>query len=208
MGKNHRSEPRLVHAALDVKAWLAHPPSVAAVRPGQCPRCRAPSRPVGRGLGLWGHGRRGRQVRGPLTAEGPPVLVEIVARRYRCRACGAIVFVVPHGLVAHRLFSAGAIALAFARYGIERLSLPRVRAAVNPWRRIGATAAAGWLAVRRWVRAVRAQRLFPGMRLGLADRTARAVAARTAYTLAALSPIAVAAVPMAAAVFAGASAVA
>jgi hypothetical protein len=135
------------------------------------------------------------------------VLVEIVARRYRCRACAAIVLVVPRGLIARRLFAAGAIALAFALFGIERLPLPRVRAAVNPWRRIGATAAAGWLAVRRWVRAVRQHRLFPGVRLGPADRTARHVAARTAHTLGARGPVAVHAASVAA-VFAGASAVA
>jgi hypothetical protein len=188
MGKNDRSAPRLVHAALDVKAWHAHPPSVAAVRPGQCPQCGAASRPVGRGLGLWGHGVRRRQVRGPLAVDGPPVLVEIQARRYRCRGCGAIVLVVPRGLVARRVFTASAIALALALFGVEAWPLPRVRAAVNPWTILGATAAAGWLAVRRWVRAVRQGRLFPRVRLDPADRTARQVAARTAHLLAALGP--------------------
>jgi hypothetical protein len=56
MGKDDRSGPRLVYGALDVKAWLPDPPSVATVRPGQCPRCGRASRPVGRGLGLSGHG--------------------------------------------------------------------------------------------------------------------------------------------------------
>jgi hypothetical protein len=188
MGQEDRSTPTLVYAALDVKAWQAARPSVDAVRPGQCPRCGTASRPVGRGLGLWGHGGRSRQVRGPLTAAGPPALVEIVARRYRCRGCRTIVFVVPRGVLARRLFTGPAIALAFARFGVDGTPLPRVRAAVSPWTTVGATAAAGWLAVRRWVRAVRARRLFPGVRVGPTDRTARAVAARAAWTLAALGP--------------------
>lgn len=156
-----RRGPRLVYGALDVKAWLADPPSIATVRSGQCPRCGNASRPVGRGLGLWGHGVRRRQVRGPLSADGPPVLVELIVRRSRCRGCRTIVRVVPRGLVACRVCTASAIALAFARFGLERQPLPRVRAAVNPWTTVGATAAAGWLAVRRWVRAVRQRRLFP-----------------------------------------------
>jgi hypothetical protein len=188
MGKDDRSVPRLVHAPLDVKGWQATPPSVDAVRPGQCPRCGAASRPVGRGLGLWGHGVRSRQVRGPLTAEGPPVVVAVAVRRYRCRACGTIVLVVPRGVVARRLFTAPAIALAFARFGIDGEPLARVRTAVSPWATVGATAAAGWLAVRRWVRAVRAGRLFPRVRLGPHDRTVRQVATRSGWMLAALGP--------------------
>lgn len=184
----NRSEPRLVHAALDVKAWLAQPPSVAVVRPSQCPRCGLASRPVGRGLGLWGHGRRERQVRGPLTASGPPALVVVAARRYRCRGCGTIVLVVPRGLVARRLFSGPAIALACTLFGVERLAVPRVRAAVHPWTTVGGTAATSWRTLRRWLHAVRAGRLFPGVRLAAGERTARAIATRVAWTLAALGP--------------------
>jgi hypothetical protein len=133
------------------------------------------------------------------------VVVEIAARRYRCRGCGTIVLVVPRGVVARRLFAAPAIAVAFARFGIEAQPLPRVRAAVNPWTTVGATAAAGWLAVRRWVQAVRTGRLFPRVRVGPRDRTARQVATRTAWTLAALGPPGAA---VRAAVFAGATRVA
>ena len=206
MGKDDRSGPRLVYGALDVTAWLADPPSVATVRPGQCPRCGRASRPVGRGLGLWGHGVRRRQVRGPLSADGPPVLVELIVRRSRCRGCRTIVLVVPRGLVACRVCTASAIALAFARFGLERQPLPRVRAAVNPWTTVGATAAAGWLAVRRWVRAVRQRRLFPRVRLAPTDGTARQVAARTAQTLTALG-LPAAGAGLRAQVFAGALAV-
>jgi DNA-directed RNA polymerase subunit RPC12/RpoP len=199
----NRSEPKLVHAALDVKAWIARPPSVAAVRPSQCPRCGQASRPVGCGLGLWGHGRRERQVRGPLTVDGPPALVVVAARRYRCRGCGTIVLVVPRGLVARRLFSGPAIALACTLFGVERQPLPQVRAAVHPWTTVGVTAATSWRTLRRWLHAVRVGRLFPIVRLARDDRTARAIAARVARTLAALGPPGVAG-DLRAQVFAGA----
>lgn len=205
MERNHRSEPKLVHATLDVKSWIEHPPSVDAVRPGRCPRCGTASRPVGERLRLWGHGVRRRQVRGPLTVDGSPALVDVAARRYRCRSCAALVLVVPSGLVARRLFTASAIGLALALFGLERMPLPRGRTAVSPWTTIGATAAAGWLSVRRWIRAVRDRRLFARLHLGgTAQQTAHQIAARVARALSALGPSAPTRADVRAAVFAGA----
>jgi hypothetical protein len=132
------------------------------------------------------------------------VIVDVEARRYRCRSCDAVVLVVPCGLVARRLFSASAIGMALALFGIERMSLPRVRAAVSPWTKVGATAAAGWLSVRRWVRAVRERRLFAQVHLGIGKRTARQVAERVAWALSALGPGAPTSASVRAAVFAGA----
>ena len=72
MKKSTRSTPRIVHHALDVKGWLAAPPSVASARPGSCVDCGAASQPTGGLLGLHGHGFRDRQLRGPLDADSAP----------------------------------------------------------------------------------------------------------------------------------------
>jgi hypothetical protein len=109
-----RSKNRIVQAALDVKSWLARPPTVDEVRPGRCPACDAPSRPAGGLLGLHGHGLRERHQWGPLEPSATPSLSGILLRRYLCQSCGAVVVVVPRALVRRRLYSAGAIALALA----------------------------------------------------------------------------------------------
>jgi hypothetical protein len=132
------------------------------------------------------------------------MIVEVEARRYRCRSCEAVVLVVPSGVVARRLFNASAIGMALLLFGIDRMPLPPVRAAVSPWTRVGATAAAGWLAVRRWIRAVRERRLFARVHLGIGRRPARQVAERVACALSALGPTAPTSAGMRAAVFAGA----
>jgi hypothetical protein len=115
------------------------------------------------------------------------VLIAILARRYQCQPCGAIVMVVPRGLVRRRLYSASAVALALALYGVARLSPRDVRRRVSPHRVVGATAAAGWASLRRWCRAVRAGELFV-VRALPAGATLREIAARAATTLAAYAP--------------------
>ncbi|MBI4952057.1 MAG: hypothetical protein HY908_08490 [Myxococcales bacterium] len=203
--KKGRSNRTIVHSAIDVKTWLSRVPSVDEVRPGQCPRCAAASRPVGQGLQIWGHGLRDRQSRGPLEPLGDPVEVTLRVRRYVCRPCGAVIAVVPLGVVAGRLFAAMAIGLALTLFGVERLPLGKVRQRVSPWRRVGATAHGSWLAVRRWVRAIRGGRLFAGVRLSPERFTARQVAERAAMTLAALAPPALAGEVVTERVFAGAA---
>ena len=121
-----RSNIRIVQAALGVKAWLARPPTVDEVRPGRCPACDAPSRPAGGLLGLHGHGLRERHQWGPVEVGGAAELIAILLRRYLCR-CGAVVVVGPRGLVRRRLYSAGAIALALALYGVSGLAPAEVR---------------------------------------------------------------------------------
>jgi hypothetical protein len=96
----------------------------------------------------------------------------------------------PRGLVRRRLYSAGAIAFAFALYGVGELAPAEVRRRVSPLRVVGPTAAAGWASLRRWCRAVRAGRLFPAVRALPAEATLRQVAARAATTLAAYAPAA------------------
>lgn len=85
-------------------------------------------------------------------------MLVISVRRYRCRTCGAVVTVVPRGVVHGRHFGAGAIGLALLAWGIERLPLDAVRRVVgghDAERR-------GWPAARRWVDAIGAGRLFAG----------------------------------------------
>ena len=158
------------------------------VRPGRCPACDAPSRPAGGLLGLHGHGLRERHQWGPVELGTVPSLIAIRVRRYQCQPCGAVVVVVPRGVVRRRLYSAGAIALALALYGIGRLAPAEVRRRVSPLRIVGATAAAGWASLRRWSRAVRAGRLFPAVRALPPEATLRQAGARAATTLAAYAP--------------------
>jgi hypothetical protein len=183
-----RSKIRIVQSTLDVKRWMVRPPAVDEVRPGRCPACEAPSRPLGGLLGLHGHGLRERHQWGPAALGAAAAVIAILARRYRCQPCGAVVLVVPRGILRRRLYSAGAIALALALWGVSGLAPPEVRRRVSPFTIVGATAAAGWASLRRWSRAVRARRLFPVVRALPAEASLRQVAARAATTLAAYAP--------------------
>jgi len=183
-----RSGIRFVQVALHVKDWIARPPTADEVRPGRCPACGAAGRPVGASLGLHGHGVRERHQWGPVAPGAAPLVIGVVLRRYQCQSCGAVVVVGPRGLLRRRLYSAGAVALALALYGVGRLSAVEVRRRVSPLRLVGATAAASWTSLRRWCWAVRARRLFPAVRELPAGATLRQVAARAATTLAAAAP--------------------
>ena len=202
--KEARSNSTIVRSTIDVKSWQERLPSVDAVRPGQCPKCAAASRPVGRALQIWGHGLRDRQQRGPLSASSAPVEITIRVRRYVCRACGAVLVVVPQGVLAGRLFLAAAIGFALALFGARKLPMSEVRRRVSPWQRVGASAFGSWLSLRRWVGAIRARRLFASVRASPSGFTAREVAARAAQTLAALAPPSLAAAEIEPRVFAGA----
>ena len=135
---------------------------------------------------LHGHGMRSRLVRGPLRPDGSPEEVEILVRRYRCQRCGAVLLVVPRGVLRSCLFSASAIGLALALWAMHRLSAREVRRRVSPWGVVGDTAAAGWASLRRWVQQV--PRLFPGVRPCPDHWTDRQRAERIATTLAACAP--------------------
>lgn len=186
-GMKDRSSIRLVHSENDIKRWMSEAPSVDYARPASCPCCGRPSREPGRGLGLHGHGLRARQVRGPVERWGRPKTVIIAARRYRCQRCSAVIVVVPRGIVRRRLFSSAAMAWALWLFGVEYLSAARVREAVSPWRSAGATAAAGWAQLRRWVRDVALGRLFGGLP-SAASRGVRAVAERVTTALRGMAP--------------------
>ncbi len=194
----------IVHLAVDVKSWIAQPPSADAARPGQCPKCGAPSRPAGARLGLWGHGVRERQVNGPLEPSGDARGVVVAVRRYRCHACGAIIQVVPSDVAPRRHYSRSAIGLAVALFGVARRSAAEVRRRVSPWQVVGAAAAAGWAALRRWVAAIRRGGIFPGVRAIPKGFTARQVAERIATTVAAHAPLSCAALALPHQAFVGA----
>lgn len=135
-----------------------------------------------------GHGKRERLVRGPLLPDGRPEEVAIQGRRYRCRCCGAVLLVVPRGVLPRCLFSASAIALALALWALHKVPARRVRQVVSPWARVGAAAASGWASLRRWVR--QAPRLFSGVRPCPDGWTARQRAERIVTTLSARAPAA------------------
>jgi hypothetical protein len=124
---------------------------------------------------------RTRQLRGPLTPGGAPELTVVQIRRYQCQSCAAITTVVPAETLSGRLYTAAAIALALALYGLSRLASAAVRRQVSPWQ---VTASPGsWRTLSRWCAAADAP-LFRKLRptVGESRAVARAVAvALTAY---------------------------
>lgn len=168
---------------MDLKSWLVRQPTVDEVRPARCPFCGAVSRPVGGPMALHGHGTRERTVLGPASAGEPPGSVGVLAQRYRCVPCTAVLTVVPCSVLARRRYSAASIAYALALWGLVLASAVEVRRRVSPAKHVGATAAAGWAMLRRWARAVRERRLFVTTPLP-ASATWRRVAASAAAALA------------------------
>jgi hypothetical protein len=193
---------KIIASGLDVKAWLSAIPDVDSVRPGSCPSCERAGSPTGKRFGIIGHGLRERQQRGPLVAGGVPEVVTVQVRRYAC-GCGAILMVVPRETLRGRLYTASAVAWAMALFGVEHASPADVRRRTSPWSVVGATAAAGWATLRRWVRALRALRLLLKVRPTPPDFTNRQVAERAAMTAAALAPPSLATLAISSRAFAG-----
>lgn len=169
---------------MDLKSWQQRLPAVGEVRPERCPVCGRASCPVGAPLVLHGHGTREREIRGPVAPGQPPVSVPVTVRRYRCLPCSAVLTVVPRSMLARRRYSAAAISLALALWGLLLATAAEVRRQVNPDQVVGATAAAGWATLRRWARAVKQGRLFPTTPLPSGRPTWRQVAASAAAAMA------------------------
>jgi hypothetical protein len=110
-------------------------------------------------------------------------MVVVPARRYQCIHCGAILLVVPQGVVPRRHYAGSAIALALCLWGLLGLTLREVRRRISPWQVVGATAASGWATLRRWAQAIRQGALFPGVRACPLTFRLRQVAQRAATTL-------------------------
>jgi hypothetical protein len=135
-------------------------------------------------LRLHGHGVRERQVRGPRGPDEPAALIGIAVRRYRCTQCRAVTVVVPRELRARRLYSAVAIGLALALWGLVGATSAEVRRRVSPSQQVGETAALGWASLRRWARAVGRQKLVASAPRAGPGATLRQVAAGAAQALA------------------------
>lgn len=178
-----RSEIRIVQIGVSVKSWRERLPSVEQARPGRCPRCGAPGRPVGGRKCIQGHGLRERQALGPREPCGPPAEDSILARRFRCTVCRAVLLVVPRGVLRYRRYTAMAIGYAVALFGLRKLPASDVRERTCVWSVVGDAAIGRWETLRRWLRAIRSGELFPGIRRCPVTWTLRQAAERAGSTL-------------------------
>jgi hypothetical protein len=121
-------------------------------------------------------------VLGPVVFGGPAVALVIHLRRYRCRACRAILVVGPRGLLAGRCYSAPAVASALAAVASGQTSAA-VRSCTCPHGTVGAAAAERWVTLVRWLDAAQAGTLLAVAGLGELGR--RAVAEHVTLALAA-----------------------
>ena len=177
-----RSAQRFVASPLGIKAWSEATPGCAAARPGACPCCGAAGQPLGDRLVIVGHGLVARQVRGPSGPGRAPEQGLLLLRRYRCRACEAVLVVGPRGLLRRRWYSAGAVGLALLGYGSGESSAS-VRDRTSPSRSVGGSALEHWVTLRRWVEAARSGALFDVC--GLTEPARPRVARQVAQVLAA-----------------------
>lgn len=184
-----------MRTAVAIKSWIAQTPSVEEVRPVSCAGCGAASRPVGGSLNVHGQGLMQRQVRGVLEVDGEPGVYVLEVRRYECQRCGAVMTVVPAGMLARRQYSASSIALALHLWLAVGLSDRMVRNQVCAWRRQGRSAR-GWAQLYRWAR--QAVSLFA------LPRPAASVS-HVLTALRALAPVALSSTPIALQVFEGAA---
>jgi hypothetical protein len=157
-------------------------------------------------MGLHGHGTRERQVLGPIDPNAKPTMVLILVRRYLCTACGAVPVVVPREVRAKRLYSASAIGIGLALWGLMKLKATDVRQRINPAKVVGV--ADDWATVRRWTKNVAARKLFVDLQQPPIDSKLRIVAARAATTLAGYADAATRNLPLEHRAFIGAAHVA
>lgn len=129
-----------------------------------------------------GHGLVERQLCGPASASGEPKQEPLTLRRYRCRACKAVLVVGPCGVLRRRWYSAPAIALALAMYARGETAAV-VRARTRPMTIVGVSAVERWITLTRWLESARRGDLF-GVR-GLGELSRRAVAEHVTLALAA-----------------------
>jgi hypothetical protein len=181
----NRSGSSVIQSSIDIKSWQQRTPTVAEARPAACPDCEAASSPVGGRIQLHGHGLRERQVCGPPEPDAAATAIVISGRRYRCVCCGAVLLVVPREVLPRRQYSASAIGLALALWGLVRATALAVRRRVSPSKQLGFAAMVGWVTLRRWAKAVRQRDLFASTLPAGPSATLREVAALAATGLAA-----------------------
>lgn len=187
-----RSDTRIIQSAIDVKFWAQVPPSCSAVRPASCPGCGAASREPGKSLRVVGHGLRGRDVEGPDKPEAGPASRTVLARRYRCLGCGAVLVVVPRGVARALRYTLDAVGYALALWGYAQRTAEQVRRAVSAATARGLSAPSQWSSLRRW--AARAERIF-GSDTPSASGTLRDRARQVATWLTARAPLPTGQVP-------------
>jgi transposase len=191
----------VIRTAVAIKSWIAQTPSVDEVRPVRCAGCGAASRPVGGCLNVHGQGLIPRQVRGVLEVDGEPGVYVLEVRRYECQRCGAVMTVMPAGMLARRQYSASSIALALHLWLVMGLSDRVVRGQVCAWRRRG-RGTRGWAQLYRWAR--QAAGLFALPR-PVPSGSAGVVAHHVLTMLRALAPVALSSASLAQQVFEGAA---
>lgn len=116
---------------------------------------------------------------------GRSQLTEILARRYVCLACDAVVLVMPADVARRCLYTLSVIAAALAQWSHGGWSAAAVRSAFGAFSLLG-DAATGWPSLVRW--SSMAQRLWP--RIGrLLCSSPRALAHRVSAKLSAFAPV-------------------
>lgn len=188
--QNARSQIRIVQSEIGVKSWVDQHPSCGAARPSNCVACGAASRVPGKALVIVGHGLRVRGVEGPTAPGEEPVTLEVLGRRYACRACDAILVVLPRGVGRGTRYSLSAIAQALALWGYARWSAAKSRAATSTARARGFSSPDQWSSLRRWTACATALFGAPA-----ASGTLRERAAKIAAWLASHAPLAITVVP-------------
>jgi hypothetical protein len=191
----------VICAAVGIKSWITQTPTVDEARPTCCAACGAASRPVGKGLNLHGQGVVARQVRGLLEADGEPGVYALVVRRYECQRCGAVMTVVPRGVLAGRQYSGPSIALALHLWLVMGLADRCVRYRVCAWRRQG-RGSRGWAQLYRWARHVASLFALPRP---TATTSPGEAARHVLAALCALAPLGLSTAPSAQQVFEGAA---
>jgi hypothetical protein len=122
-----------------------------------------------------------------VLPDAPPIAAELVARRYRCRACAAILVVVPRGVARGYRYSLAAIAWALALWAHQRLPAATVRARTSTARRVGPASATRWASLQRWTRC--AVTLFGSMPRAQPGTTLRKRAARLVTFVVSRAPL-------------------
>ena len=138
-------------------------PTVGAARPSRCPLCACASAPLGVAVVVVGHGLRARTVLGPPVLGAAPVRASVMQRRFRCRACSAVIIVRPRGIADRVRYTATAIALALYRWSHDGCAGHVVAQQVSPQPPSLYTRQHGWRQLRRWSYA--AKQIWGGLRL-------------------------------------------
>jgi hypothetical protein len=172
----------VVESSVEIKSWLANLPSPHLIRPARCVACFCAACPVGCSLQVVGHGLRERQVLGPLELGAPACFTLIQVRRFLCLLCGAVMTVVPRGVLGRRLYSLLAIVFGLALWSLASWASAQVRSAVSPWRHVAEPRQ--WATLKRWVDAARRSKLLLSfVRQCPADWSRRQVAQRIVASL-------------------------